>query len=79
MKIESRSALAGRTPDAFEMKVRFGCGAMLGLIVGLGMCVGLAPLSTLNACMLVGIAVATCGICAAYFGDSFWANLRWLQ
>lgn len=79
MKIESGPALAGRKPDAFEMMVRFGCGALLGLVVGLGMCVSLSPLSTLGACMVVGFAVAVCGVGAAYFGDSFWANLRWLQ
>ncbi len=79
MKIESGPTLAGRTPDAFEMKVRFGCGALLGPVVGLGMCVGLSPLSILGACMLVGITTAACGVGAAYLGDSFWANLRWLQ
>lgn len=79
MKIESEPTLAGRTPDAFELKVRFAFGALLGLAVGLGSCVGLSPLSPLGACLLVGIAVAACGAGAAYFGDSFWANLRWLQ
>lgn len=79
MKIESRPTLAGRKPDAFEMKVRLGCGALLGLVIGIGMCIGLSPLSTLGACMLVGIAVAACGVGAAYFGDSFWASLRWFQ
>ncbi|MDM0021631.1 hypothetical protein [Variovorax saccharolyticus] len=79
MKIESGPTLAGRKPDAFEMKVRFACGALLGLVVGLGMCVGLSPLSTLGACVLVGIAMVACGVSAAHFGDSFWANLRWLQ
>lgn len=79
MKTEAAPTLAGRKPDAFEMKVRFGCGALLGLVVGLGMCVSLSPLSTLGACMLVGFAVAACGVGAAYFGDSFWASLRWLR
>lgn len=79
MKIESGPTPVGRTPDAFEIRVRFGCGALLGLVVGLGMCVGLWPLSTFGAYMIVGVAVAACGVGAAYFGDSFWANLRWLQ
>ena len=77
-KIESELTM-GRTPDAFEIKVRFGCGALLGLVVGLGMCVGLSPLSTLGACMLVGIPVVACGASAACFGDSFWAHLHWLR
>lgn len=79
MKTESEPALAGRKPDAFEMKVRFACGALLGLAVGLGMCVSRSPLSALGACILVGVVVLACGTCAARFGDSFWANLRWLQ
>jgi len=36
------------------------------------LCVGPSLLSTLGACMLVGIAVAACGVCAAYLGDSLW-------
>jgi hypothetical protein len=43
------------------------------------MCVSLWPLSTLGAWMLVGFAVAVCGVGAAYFGDTFWANFRWLR
>lgn len=79
MKTESGPTLAGRRPDAFEMKVRFACGALLGLAIGLGMCVSLSPLGALGACILVGLVVVACGICAARFGDNFWANLRWLQ
>ena len=79
MKTESGPTLAARKPDAFEMKVRFGCGALLGLVVGLGTCVSLSPLSTLGACVLVGFAIAACGVGAAQFGDRFWANLRWLR
>jgi hypothetical protein len=61
------------------MKVRFGCGALLGLVAGLGMCVSLWPLDTFGACMVMVLAIAACGTCAAWFGDRFWANLRWLQ
>lgn len=79
MKTESGPALAGRKPGAFEMKVRLACGALLGLAVGLGICVSLSPVSALGACILVGIIVVACGTCAARFGDSFWADLRWLK
>lgn len=79
MKIEPKPSPAGRTPDAFEIKLRFVCGALLGLVIGLGMCVGLWPLSTLGVCMLLVITVVACGAGAAYFGDRFWAHLRWLQ
>jgi hypothetical protein len=76
METESRPTLAVRKPDAFEMKVRLACGALLGLVVGMGMCVSLWSLSTLGACMLTGFAMAACAACAARFGDSFWSHLR---
>lgn len=79
MKTEPDPTPTGRRPDAFEMKVRFGCGALLGLVVGLGMCVRLWPLSAFFACVLVVFAIVACGIGAARFGDRFWAQLRWLQ
>jgi hypothetical protein len=77
MKVESQPAPAGRQPDAFEMNVRFACGALLGLFVGLGMCVSLWPLSTWGAWLLVAVSIVACGLGAARFGDSFWAQLRW--
>lgn len=79
MRIEPQFTFTGRKADAFELKIRFACGALLGLVVGLGMCVRLWPLSIFGACVLVALAVAACGFCAARFGDRFWANLRWLQ
>ena len=79
MKTESRPVLAGRQPDAFEMRVRFRCGALLGLVVGLGLCVRLWPLGIFAVCMLVTVAVVACGMGAARLGDRFWAGLRWFQ
>lgn len=79
METPRGAAPAGREADAFELRLRFGCGAVLGLVVGLGLCVRLWPLSTLGACALVSLAVLACGVCAARWGDRFWAHLRWLQ
>ncbi|MGO4396076.1 hypothetical protein AB4Z46_32445 [Variovorax sp. M-6] len=79
MKIESGPTAVGRQVDAFEMKVRLGCGALLGLVVGLGLCIRLWPLSTFGACLLVACSILACGFGAARYGDRFWANLRWLQ
>jgi len=61
------------------MKVRGVCGALLGLLVGLGMCVRLWPLSIIGACVMVALAAIVCGLAAVRFGDGFWAKLRWLQ
>lgn len=74
-----RTAPEGRKVDAFERSVRFGCGAVLGLLVGLGACVRLWPLSPFAMGMVVVLAVAACGACAVRWGDRFWAHLRWLQ
>lgn len=79
MKTESAPVLTGRHPDAFEMRVRFCCGALLGIIVGLGLCVRLWPLGIFAVCTLLILAVVGCGVSAARFGDRFWANLRWLS
>ena len=79
MKTESAPVPAGRRPDAFEMRVRFCCGALLGLLVGLGLCVRLWPLGFVAMCALVSIAVVACGMGAARLGDRFWAGLRWFQ
>ncbi|MDM0032817.1 hypothetical protein QTI33_11850 [Variovorax sp. J22P271] len=79
MKIESGPMPAGRRPDAFETRLRFCCGALLGLLVGLGMCVKLWPLGIFAVCALLTLAVVACGMGAARLGDRFWAGLRWLQ
>jgi len=79
MKIESGPDLAGRKPDAFEMKLRFACGALLGLLVGLGICVRVWPLGAVGVTLLVGGAMVICAVCAARFGDRFWAQLHWLR
>lgn len=74
-----RPAPLGRQVDAFERKVRFGCGALLGLVVGLGLCVRLWPLSRFAMGGVVLLAIVACGVCAVRWGDRFWARLRWLQ
>lgn len=78
MKTKSQPELEDRTADVFGMTVRFVCGALLGLVFGVGVCVTIWPLSIFGACTLVVFAIAVCGICAAQFGDKFWANLRWM-
>ncbi|MDM0076352.1 hypothetical protein QTH90_18225 [Variovorax sp. J2P1-59] len=79
MKVESGPVPTGRKPDAFEMRVRFICGALFGLVVGVGLCVSLWPLGVLGLSALVALAVVGCGLGAARFGDRFWARVRWLQ
>lgn len=74
-----RRAPQGRQVDAFERKVRFGCGALLGLVLGLGLCVRLWPLSAFAMGALVLLVIVACGLCAVRWGDRFWAHLRWLQ
>ncbi len=61
-------------PDRFEKGVRFGCGALAGLVLGIGAAVGM----DWNARELAGIlalAALIFGGCAAAFGDRFWLML----
>ncbi len=61
----------------FAFGVRFSCGALLGLLLGLGVGLSLAPevprgWLALAAAMLTGLA-------SAVWGDAFWYGLRdWL-
>lgn len=79
MKTKPLSTPPGREVDAFEWWLRFACGALLGLVVGLGFCVRLWPLGLVGACLLVLGAMAVGGFCAARWGDDFWARIRRLQ
>jgi hypothetical protein len=69
------------SPDRFERIVRFVCGGLFGLVLGLGLAVGVfefedAPevMSTTIGCALL------CAVLAMRFGDRFWYILsNWLR
>jgi len=63
---------AGRKPDTFELTVRFVCGALAGVLLGLWIAVYSWPLAPLQ---LSGIFIASAtafGYLAVKFGDAFW-------
>lgn len=67
-------------PDPLEQKVRFGCGSVLGLVLGLSLAVRWWP-STAGTLLLVVIGALLCGWMALKYGDGFWTNYvtRWLR
>ena len=70
---------AGRKPDALELKVRMACGALFGLVLGVGCCIASWPLNGLGACASIMFAMIACGWCAMRFGDGFWMALKWFR
>jgi len=69
----------GDRPDRFEKGVRFGCGFILGLAVGLWSATQIV-FDTWGAYAIIVLVLAVaCGILALRYGDAFWSNLRhWL-
>jgi hypothetical protein len=59
-----------------EHQIRFGCGALLGILIGVTSAVALSPQ---NLILFVGIVFATAGLTgyvALKHGDRFWYNLN---
>ncbi len=62
--------------DEAEQVTRFGCGALLGIFVGIGVIVAFTLTSFgLAAAALVG-SMIVCGWFALIYGDSFWHALK---
>jgi hypothetical protein len=68
-------------PDKLEKSIRFGCGGLLGLLLGLYVSVGIfidlenkiIPIA------IIFIAIVSCGFAAMKKGDRFWDSLKkWL-
>ena len=64
--------IAGRTSDSFELTVRFVCGALAGLHLGLWIAVYCWPLSPLQLWGTVIAYAMVFGYLAAKFCDAFW-------
>jgi hypothetical protein len=67
----------GIPADAFELRVRFGVGFVVGALIGAAsvLQLGDASMSALGSAALgVGVVV---GLLARYYGDRFWYALRW--
>jgi len=63
-------------PDKSEKITRFGCGALFGILVGIGLVIRFAIASF---GLVVGVilgAILVCGFLALKHGDEFWYSLK---
>ncbi|MFZ6672721.1 hypothetical protein [Undibacterium sp. Xuan67W] len=66
-------------PDDSEKRVRFGCGALLGVFVGKGLVLEYVVSSFGLKLGMVVAATLVCGFLAMKYGDEFWYSLKdWL-
>ncbi len=60
-------------PDAvFGRRVRFVCGALLGLVMAFGFYLHVGPFGGPATVLVTGLLCASCGALAARYGDAFW-------
>jgi len=69
----------GPEPDRVELLVRFVCGSIFGLSLGVLVALNMALSSLLEFFGLLGLFAAGCGVLALRFGDRFWWGLRHLR
>jgi hypothetical protein len=66
-------------PDALEKRIRFGCGALLGLVLGLAFGMNWLGFSGSVFLVLLAVHVLACGWLATRHGDRFWDRIAsWL-
>ena len=64
-------------PDPTEKKIRFGCGASLGLVIGVGAALTLHGSTAIVLMILIPIILF--GVLATKYGDRFWCWIKdWL-
>ena len=69
----------GIPPNRLELGLRFGCGALLGLLVGGGSLLNVGVTSPGLLAAAAGVGALGAGLLARHFGDRFWSSLRqWL-
>ena len=75
----NRRRSSGAAPDG--KGVRFGCGALLGLVVGVGGAIRFSSSSALLPVLSILATALIFGLLSARHGDRFWENLsrtlRW--
>lgn len=62
-------------PDAYEKKIRIGCGALLGICVGLYLATVWFELEWGWAWVVAGVVAVVCARMALIYGHHFWFNL----
>lgn len=65
--------------DESEQVTRFGCGALLGVLIGLGIVVSFTLSSFGSVAAALVASMVACGLLALVYGDRFWLSLKdWL-
>lgn len=68
-------------PDVLEIRIRYVCGALLGLVLGLFICLDLWPTTKITCAAVVAASASLTAILARHFGDSFWIaflkSMKW--
>ena len=64
--------LLNQKPDALEIWIRAGCGALLGLLVASCVWIRIYPVSIIWVAMLFLSSIVGCVWGAVHYGDSFW-------
>ena len=75
-----RLVLHAGQPDPLEVKVRAVCGALLGVVIAIGLWFTFGPLGAAMTSVLLIFCVVGCGIGAVKWGNPFWHKVvPWLQ
>jgi hypothetical protein len=64
--------------DRFEKSTRFGCGVIVGLLLGFSAAIG-GALNDFPTIAVLIVSAAICGALSVRFGDRFWYALRHLR
>jgi hypothetical protein len=68
-------------PDSLEIRIRYACGVLLGLVIGSYLCVWLWPLDRITCFVMLCVATAAFALLARCYGDNFWISflksVRW--
>lgn len=65
-----------RPPDAAEKGIRFGCGAIFGLVVGFFTVVKITRMDPAMTIAILAIVSLSLGLFAMRYGDRFWEAVR---
>jgi hypothetical protein len=59
-------------PSLGESAVRFGCGSLFGLALGVSIALYFLDLGTAACVVVIAVTAVTCGVLAWRLGDDFW-------
>jgi len=66
----------GYEPDRIEKGIRFGCGGLLGAVIGFFFIIDLAPATYGTILVACAVGAVVCSVLAMKCGDRLWYGLR---